>query len=69
MTRKSLDSKQSAVVNPDGPALKPYQPPRILSRETLESAAAVCTGFGMKNQPGQPSPGIPGICGQSGLFS
>ena len=68
MTRKNLDSKRSAVANPAGPVLKPYQPPRILSRETLESAANVCTGFGMKGQPGQPAPGG-GLCGQSGLFS
>ena len=68
MTRKKLGSIHSVQDRPAVPALKPYQPPRILSRETLESAANVCTGFGMKAQPGQPAPGG-GLCGQSGLFS
>jgi len=47
---------------------RPYQAPAILSRERLESAANVCTGFGLKTQPGAPAPGG-GLCGQAGTNS
>lgn len=47
---------------------KPYAAPRITSRETLESAANVCTGFGAKAQQGAPSPGG-GSCGQTQIGS
>jgi hypothetical protein len=49
-------------------AKKSYQPPSVLSRERLESAANVCTGFGLKSDPGAPAPGG-GTCGQAGLNS
>jgi hypothetical protein len=47
--------------------MRPYQPPAILSRERLESAANVCTGFGLKNID-EPSP-YGGACGQLGIQS
>jgi hypothetical protein len=34
---------------------KPYEAPRIISREKLESVAAVCSGFNSKG-PNQPAP-------------
>lgn len=37
------------------PAKRPYEPPRILSREPLEAVAAVCS-------PAPPAKGNPGAC-------
>ena len=56
------------INGPDTPDVRPYEPPAILSRERLESAANVCTGFGLKTSSGMPSPGG-GECGQVGLQS
>lgn len=33
-----------------------YSAPSILSRERLESAANVCSGYGTKSNQGQPNP-------------
>ena len=38
------DRTQSICNTPDKPAKKPYEPPRILSREPLEAVAGVCSG-------------------------
>lgn len=42
---------------PKGPSepKRPYEPPRILSREPLEAVAAVCA-------PSPPAKGNPGLC-------
>ena len=56
------------INGPDTPHVRPYEPPAILSRERLESAANVCSGAGQKDQPDAPSPGG-GLCGQAGLQS
>jgi hypothetical protein len=60
--------KSDRGTNAGGKIRKPYQPPRILSRERLESAANVCIGFGMKAQPQAPSP-WGSECGAVSLFS
>jgi len=39
----------------DGLPRRPYEPPRILSREPLEAVAAVCS-------PAPPAKGNPGAC-------
>lgn len=44
------------------PLRRPYQPPRILWREPLESVAAVCA-------PTPPAKGNPGICPQGPISS
>lgn len=38
------DDTQPLRATVDAPAKKPYEPPRILSRESLEAVAAVCRG-------------------------
>ena len=53
----------------DSKPLRPYQSPAILSRERLESAANVCSGYGLKTQPTiEIAPGG-GVCGQTGTHS
>jgi hypothetical protein len=65
---KKGTTKNPVKCDPFIPAAKPYEPPAILSRERLESAANICTGFGLKTQPGAPAPGG-GLCGQAGTHS
>lgn len=67
MKKPKFDSN-SETSNSELQPAKPYQPPAIVSRERLESAANVCSGFGQKSQAGAPSPGG-GDCGQRGLQS
>lgn len=43
----SIDKEEHNSLQPEDQK-KPYQQPRILSREPLEPVAAVCTGFGQK---------------------
>ena len=38
------DDTQPLRASVDAPAKKPYEPPRILSLESLETVAAVCRG-------------------------
>jgi hypothetical protein len=42
---------------------KPYDPPQIISRETLESVAAVCTGTNSKSEGALDSSGLL-LCGE-----
>ena len=65
---KALPSNNQLESDSGVQSQKPYEAPRVISRERLESAANVCTGFGQKAQPDAPSPGG-GVCGQSGLQS
>ena len=67
MKKPNIDGN-SKISNSELQPAKSYQPPAIVSRERLESAANVCTGFGMKDVGGAPAPGG-GMCGQSGLNS
>jgi len=43
----SIDKEEHNNIQPENQK-KPYQQPRILSREPLEPVAFVCTGFGSK---------------------
>lgn len=65
---KNLENIRLTEEGADTKDARAYEPPRVLSRERLESAANVCTGFGMKEQPGATSP-FGGLCGQAGLQS
>ena len=67
MKKPNIDSN-SKISNSELQPAKSYQPPAIVSRERLESAANVCTGSGMKDQPGAPD-GSGGLCGQAGVRS
>mgnify|MGYP003447464229 CR=1 FL=1 len=49
-------------VEPARPPRRPYQPPRILWREPLESVAAVCA-------PSPPAKTNPGFCPQGPIAS
>lgn len=44
------------------PAKRPYEAPRVLSREPLEAVAAVCT-------PAPPAKANPGVCAQGPISS
>ena len=66
--KKNLEDTRLAEDGTDTKDTREYEPPRVLSRERLESAANVCTGYGMKQDPGLPGPSG-GLCGQAGLSS
>lgn len=59
------ESNHTSEDKPDTGSTLVYQPPRILSRERLESAANVCTGFGAKTEVGLEGP-YGGTCGIDG---
>ena len=66
---KKPSGEHSENYDPDSKPLRPYQSPAILSRERLESAANVCSGYGLKTQPGLPSGDGISLCGQTGTHS
>lgn len=68
MSGKDANKNHSGRCEEVALVLKPYQPPRILSREHLESAADVCLGAGLKAQPTDPD-GEGGLCGSLGIQS
>jgi hypothetical protein len=57
MSRQQRKRLEPSGANEPGKAgaRRPYQPPRILSREPLESVAAVCA-------PSPPAKSNPGLC-------
>ena len=67
MSKKTIGN-HSEDSNAGNQTLRSYQPPAILSRERLESAANVCSGTGFKSTLGEPN-GFPLECGTIGLNS
>jgi len=53
---------QSTAKAAGSPSKRPYERPRILSREALEAVAAVCA-------PAPPAKGNPGVCPQGPISS
>lgn len=63
------DSSHTSENQADRGSRKLYQPPRILSRERLESAADVCNGEGLKEHATITVPGNTLPCGAINLQS